>query len=169
MYDKITAALAVSVLGMAIASAPASAAEAAKPAAEAAAGAAPAAAKGEAKPKPKKRRAAKSKAGAAPVAAAPMTTAVTPKYNDVMTAVVNRDPAGAREILDLGAWADRRDSNGATALMAAARGGDAGMTELLLKYGANPNLSGPGGSVLDHAEKGGNAKVIALLKKAGGR
>lgn len=40
---------------------------------------------------------------------------------------------------------------------------------LLLKHGANPNRSAAGGSVLAHAERGGNPKVVALLKQAGAR
>lgn len=84
-----------------------------------------------------------------------------------MTAVMNGDRAGAAEALGLGIWADRPDSNGVTPLMVAAMNGDAAMTELLLKHGADPNRGSAGGSVLAHAIKGGNSKVIALLKKAG--
>jgi uncharacterized RDD family membrane protein YckC len=100
---------------------------------------------------------------------APAAPARTPKYNDVMSAVMLGDAAGAAEILELGAWVDRRDSKGGTALMVAAMRGDVMLTELLLERGANPNHSALGGSVLAHAERGGNARVVELLKKAGAR
>jgi len=100
-------------------------------------------------------------------AAAPMSPA--PKYNDVMTAVMNRDIAGATEALDFGIWVDREATGGLTPLMVAADYGDAAMVQLLLKYGANPNRSGSRGSVLDHARRSGNARIIDLLQKAGAR
>jgi uncharacterized RDD family membrane protein YckC len=100
----------------------------------------------------------------APIAAGP-----TPAYNDIMTAVMYRDRATALQLLDLGWWPDRPDSNGVTPLMAAAMNGDAAMTELLLGRGANPTLRGPGGSTLDYAGRSGNAKVADLLRKAGAR
>lgn len=86
-----------------------------------------------------------------------------------MSAVMSRDSAGTAEVLELGFWADRLDSNGVTPLMAAAMNGDAAIAQLLLKYGADPNRSGPGGSVLDYAVRSRDAKVIELLKKAGAR
>ncbi len=86
-----------------------------------------------------------------------------------MTAVMYRDRAAAIQLLDLGWWPDRRDSNGVTPLMAAAMNGDAAMTELLLSRGANPTLRGPGGSTLDYANRGGDGKVAELLRKAGAR
>lgn len=93
----------------------------------------------------------------------------TPAYNDVMTAVMYRDRAGVTQLLDLGWWPDRRDSNGVTPLMAAAMNGDVAMTELLLSRGANPTLRGPGGSTLDYAGRGGDGRVAELLRKAGAR
>jgi uncharacterized RDD family membrane protein YckC len=93
----------------------------------------------------------------------------TPVYNDIMTAVMYRDRAGVTQLLDLGWWPDRRDSNGVTPLMAAAMNGDAAMTELLLRRGADPTLRGPGGSTLDYANRGGDGKVAELLRKAGAR
>jgi uncharacterized RDD family membrane protein YckC len=93
----------------------------------------------------------------------------TPAYNDVMTAVMYRDRAGVTQLLDLGWWPDRPDSNGVTPLMAAAMNGDAAMTELLLSRGANPALRGPGGSTLDYANRGGDGRVAELLRKAGAR
>ena len=93
----------------------------------------------------------------------------SPKFNDVMTAVMYRDAAAATELLELGWWVDRPDSNRVTPLMAAAWIGDVAMTQLLLKGGADPNLRGPGGSVLDYAGRGGDAQIIELLKKSGAR
>lgn len=122
--------------------------------------------------KPKaKRRAAPRKPAAAPseTAMAPAAPPTTPKYNDAMSAVLSRDRAGAAEALDAGFWADRRDSNGVTPLMAAAMNGDTAMVQLLLKHGANPNLSGPGGSVLSYANRSGDGKLVELLRKAGAR
>jgi len=91
------------------------------------------------------------------------------KYNDVMTAVMYRDQAAVVELLDLGWWVDRPNSNGLTPLMAAALNGDAAITDLLLQRGADPNRRAPGGSVLDYAARGGDGKVIELLRRAGTR
>jgi uncharacterized RDD family membrane protein YckC len=121
--------------------------------------------------KPKaRRRVATRKPAAAPAAdRAPAAPPRTPKYNDVMSAVMFRDAAGAAEALELGFWADRPDPNGVTPLMAAALNGDAAIAQLLLKHGADPNRRGPAGSVLEYAMRGKDGKVIALLKKAGAR
>jgi ankyrin repeat protein len=121
-------------------------------------------------PKPK-RRAAKRAPTPAPEAAAavPAAPVINPKYNDVMTPVLMRDYAGAAEILQAGAWVDRSDRNGETALMLAAKQGDPKMTELLLKHGANPNRSGPAGNLHAYAGMGGNGEVVKLLTKAGAR
>jgi hypothetical protein len=91
----------------------------------------------------------------------------SPKFNDVMTAVMYRDTAAAAELLELGWWVDRPDSNRVTPLMAAAWLGDHAMTQLLLKGGANPTLRSPAGSVLDYAGRGGDPQVIELLKRSG--
>lgn len=127
---------------------------------------------GDEKPKAKAKRRAAPRKPAVPMTAAeapPAPPARTPKYNDVMTAVMYRDYLAATELLDLGWWADRPDSNGVTPLMAAALNGDALIAQLLLKHGANPNRSGPGGSVLSYAGRSGDAKLVALLKQAGAR
>jgi ankyrin repeat protein len=86
-----------------------------------------------------------------------------------MTAVMYRDAAAAAELLEMGWWVDRPDSNRVTPLMAAAWLGDAAMTQLLLKGGADPNQRGPGGSVLDYAGRGGDGLVIEMLKQSGAR
>jgi ankyrin repeat protein len=120
------------------------------------------------KPKPK-RRAAKRAPTPAAAAAAPAAPVINPKYNDVMTPVLMRDYAGAAEILQAGAWVDRSDRNGETALMLAAKQGDPKMTALLLEHGANPNRSGPSGNLHAYAGIGGNAEVVKLITKAGAR
>jgi hypothetical protein len=111
----------------------------------------------------------KPEAPAPAVAAPPSRPVRSPKFNDVMTAVIYRDGAAAMELLELGWWPDRPDSNGVTPLMAAAWIGDAAMTQLLLKGGADPNRRAPGGSVLDYAGRGGEIEVIELLKRSGAR
>ncbi len=92
-----------------------------------------------------------------------------PKYNDVISAVMNRDLAGAAEALAVGIWVDRTDSRGTTPLMVAAENGDVPMVQLLLKHGANPNSVGRDGSVLSHAQRGRDGKTVDLLLKAGAR
>lgn len=106
---------------------------------------------------------------ATPVPAAPPRMVITPKYNDVMTAVMYRDAAAITQLLDLGWWVDRPDTNGVSPLMAAAWNGDLALVQLLLERGANPNLRARGGSVLDYAGRSGDATVIELVKRAGAR
>jgi hypothetical protein len=105
----------------------------------------------------------------APVRAAPPRRVVTPKYNDVMTAVMYRDAAAITQLLDLGWWVDRRDTNGVSPLMAAAWNGDAALVQLLLQRGADPNRRARGGSVLDYAGRSGDAMIMDILKQAGAR
>lgn len=103
-------------------------------------------------------------------AIAPLTGVVrTPKFNDVMTAVMYRDVPAATELLELGWWVDRPDSNRVTPLMAAAWLGDLAMTQLLLKGGADPTLRSSSASMLDYANRGGEPQVIELLKRSGAR
>lgn len=133
--------------------------------------AAPAALVSEPPPAPPARPAeARAPAAPAPVAAVSSARPVrSPKFNDVMTAVMYRDPPAVAELLELGWWVDRPDSNGVTPLMAAAWIGDATMTRILLKAGADPNRRGPGGSVLNYAGRGGDALVIDVLRSSGAR
>jgi uncharacterized RDD family membrane protein YckC len=105
----------------------------------------------------------------APVPAAPPRRVVTPKYNDVMTAVMYRDAAAITQLLDLGWWVDRRDTNGVSPLMAAAWNGDTELVQLLLQRGADPNRRARGGSVLDYAGRSGDGLIIEMLKDAGAR
>ena len=126
------------------------------------------------KPQQPARRAAAPRPAAevvAPVPAAPprMGVVVTPKYNDVMTAVMYRDAAAIAQLLDLGWWVDRPDTNGVSPLMAAAWNGDAGLVQLLLQRGADPNRRARGGSVLEYAGRSGDGAIIEMLNQAGAR
>jgi ankyrin repeat protein len=66
---------------------------------------------------------------------------ITPKYNDVMTPVVFRDPSGLAEVLGLGKWPDKLDSVGRTPLMVALEIGRKDLAEMLLRAGADPDQS----------------------------
>jgi len=94
----------------------------------------------------------------------------TPRYNDVMTAVLKPDREGVAELLDLGRWVDKPDSNGVTPLQAAVRNRDMPMTELLLKRGANVNASGPDGvTALSIARANGDAAMVSRLRGSGAK
>ena len=107
----------------------------------------------------------------APVASAPKPAAPVietkvasgPKFNDLMTAVLYRDPAGVSELLRLGKWPDKRDSRGVTPLMTAVELGDVRTAEVLLIGGANPHYAIP------LAEGLGSGEMIVLLKRYSGR
>jgi uncharacterized RDD family membrane protein YckC len=89
-----------------------------------------------------------------------------PRFNDIMTAVLYRDPETVSQLLSLGRWPDRRDSNGLTPLMVAAGSGDAAMVKLLLERGANPDLQAPGGATaLEFALDRGDAPTTQLLQR----
>jgi hypothetical protein len=95
---------------------------------------------------------------------------VAPRYNDVMTAVLYGDRAAVAQLLDLGRWVDKPDSNGLTPLMAAVLSRDADMVELLLQRGADPNLQAPGGDVaLQMSRANGDGASESLLLKASAR
>jgi hypothetical protein len=68
-----------------------------------------------------------------------------PMYNDLMSAVLAGDSAAVQDLLSLGKWPDKPDSNGTTPLVAAVMRGDRANAELLLKAGADasPALSTP--------------------------
>jgi ankyrin repeat protein len=84
--------------------------------------------------------------------------------------VLYSDREAVSELLDLGRWADKPDSNGLTPLMAAVLSRDAGMVRLLLERGADPNLQAPGGEVaLEMARGNGDGASESLLLKAGAR
>jgi hypothetical protein len=108
----------------------------------------------------------------APPAVAPLLgpPPITVKYNDVMTAVVYGDRDAVTQLLDLGRWVDKPDSNGLTPLMAATLARDSAMVQLLLERGADPNLQAPGGDVaLEMARTIGDGASESLLLKEGAR
>lgn len=89
---------------------------------------------------------------------------VTPKYNDVMTAVLRGDREAAKELLDLGWWVDKPSENAITPLMAAVMNRDTQMVQLLLEYGAEPTSQ-----ALSLARKNNDAATAALLEQKGAR
>lgn len=89
---------------------------------------------------------------------------VTPKYNDVMTAVLRGDREAAKELLDLGWWVDKPSANGITPLMAAVMNRDTQMVQLLLDHGAEPSAQ-----ALRLARKNKDAATAALLEQKGAR
>ena len=101
---------------------------------------------------------------------APTPPPASPRFNDIMTAVLYRDRETVAQLLDLGRWADKRDSNGLTPLMVAAFNGDEAMARLLLERGADPRLLAPGGlTALEFARESGDAATIQLLQPGGAR
>ena len=100
----------------------------------------------------------------------PSPPAGSPRFNDVMTAVIYGDRDAVAQLLDFGRWADKRDSNGLTPLMVAAFNGDSAMVRLLLERGADPRLPAPGGvTALEFARQGGDAATTQLLQPGGAR
>ena len=86
-----------------------------------------------------------------------------PKFNDLMTAVLYRDPDSVTELLRFGKWPDKPDSRGWTPLMTAVELGDAKTAEALLRGGANPHLA------IRTAQERGDGELILLLKRYSGR
>src|SRR3712207_3952491 len=64
-----------------------------------------------------------------------------PKYNDVMTAVVMGDLPAVRELLALGKWPDKADSQGRTPLIVALEQGRNDIAAALIAGGADPERS----------------------------
>jgi len=93
-----------------------------------------------------------------------------PRFNDLATAVLYRDPKAVDELLAFGKWPEKADGRGITPLMIAAMIGEAGMAESLLKAGANPNRPGPGGSTATSiARERSDTALLKLLQTHGGR
>jgi ankyrin repeat protein len=87
-----------------------------------------------------------------------------------MTAVLDGDLAGVQQLLDLGRWTDKPDSNGLTPLMIATLNRDILMVRLLLERGADPNLQAPGGdTALDMALELGEGEIERVLQDRGAR
>jgi hypothetical protein len=121
------------------------------------------AAKPEPEPKPEPVR-------VAPPPPPPAPSVPGPKFNDLMTAVLYRDAGAVRELLAYGKWPDKPDSRGVTPLMAAVAIGERDIAEALLKAGANPDRSGPGGeTALSIARERSDAGLLKLLQDRGGR
>jgi len=80
---------------------------------------------------------------AAPVVAQQQAEPVIPppKYNDVMTAVVFQDLEALKELLALGEWPDKADSQGRPPLLVALELGYLKIADALLEGGANPYWS----------------------------
>lgn len=100
----------------------------------------------------------------APVESAPERGVISPKYNDIMTAVLRSDREAAKELLDLGWWVDKPSENGITPLMAAVMNRDTQMVQLLLDYGAQPSAQ-----ALKLAHKNKDAATVSLLEQKGAR
>jgi outer membrane biosynthesis protein TonB len=129
------------------------------------------------KPRPKPDLQEVAKEASAPVQAAPAPARIaaapsvaTPRFNDLMTAVLYRDAKAVEELIAHGKWVDKPDSRGMTPLQLAASLGDAPIATVLLKAGANPNRPGPGGeTALAIARERNDAAMLGLLKQYGGR
>jgi hypothetical protein len=103
------------------------------------------------------------------VRAAPMASS-SPRFNDLVTAVIYGDAFAVQQLLGYGKWPDKPDSRGVTPLMLAAQFGDATLAEVLLKAGANPNHPGPGGETATTiARERSDAAMLGLLKRYGGK
>ena len=89
---------------------------------------------------------------------------ITPKYNDMMTAVLRGDREAAKQLLDLGWWVDKPSANGITPLMAAVMNRDTQMVQLLLEHGAEPSVQ-----ALRLARKNKDAATASLLEQKGAK
>jgi ankyrin repeat protein len=89
---------------------------------------------------------------------------ITPKYNDMMTAVLRGDREAAKQLLDLGWWVDKPSANGITPLMAAVMNRDTQMVQLLLEHGAEPSAQ-----ALKLARKNKDAATASLLEQKGAK
>ena len=95
-----------------------------------------------------------------PVVAAAVPTIITPKYNDMLTAVLRGDKEAVQQLLDLGRWVDKPGPSGLTPLMAGVMNRDTQMVRLLLEHGAEPTAQ-----ALDLARKNKDAAMVLLLEQ----
>jgi hypothetical protein len=93
------------------------------------------------------------------------------RYNDLVSAVVMRDRAAVKQLLDDGKSPNVRQSDGLTPLMVAAGNGDLDIARMLLEKGANPDLRAQGRSALSIAKERGaaGADMVQLLRRAGAK
>ena len=106
----------------------------------------------------------------APPRVIPGPVTASPRFNDLMTAVIYRDPKTVEQLLSLGRWPDKPDTRGVTSLMMAATLGDVPSTEALLKAGANPHWPGPAGvTAMSIAREREDAEVLKLLERYAGK
>ena len=95
-----------------------------------------------------------------PVVAAAEPRIITPKYNDMLTAVLRGDKDAVQQLLDLGRWVDKPGPSGLTPLMAGVINRDAQMVQLLLEHGAEPTAQ-----ALKLARKNKDADMVLLLEQ----
>src|SRR4029078_932232 len=80
-------------------------------------------------------------------------------------AVLYRDAGAVNDLLAFGKWPDKADSTGMTPLMVAASIGEAAIAEALLKAGADPRRTGPGGqTAISIARERKDAAMLGLLQ-----
>lgn len=98
-----------------------------------------------------------------------MTTVGDRRRDEVVQAVLSRDPSRARALLEGGAPTDGRSGDGQTALMIAAGTGQPGMVRLLLAHGADVFVTDrtAGATALHKASQGGHLEIVRLLLDAG--
>ena len=95
-----------------------------------------------------------------PVVAAAVPRIITPKYNDMLTAVLRGDKEGVKQLLDLGRWADKPGTSGLTPLMAGIMNRDTQIVQLLLERGAEPTVQ-----ALNLAKKNKDSAIVSLLEQ----
>ena len=89
----------------------------------------------------------------------------TIRFNDLVTAVLYRDAGAVNDLLAFGKWPDKADSSGMTPLMIAASLGETAIAEALLKAGADPRRTGPGGATaISIARERKDATMLGLLQ-----
>ena len=89
-------------------------------------------------------------------------------HNGTENAIHSRDDADLRDRLDHGADPNERDSLGYTPLIYAARDGNAGAVQVLLRHRAQVNAQDNNGSTaLMHAAEDGHREIARLLLNAG--
>ena len=87
------------------------------------------------------------------------------RFNDLVTAVIYRDAQAVNDLLAFGKWPDKADSSGMTPLMIAAQLGETDIAQALLKHGADPRRTGPGGvTALSLARERKDAAMLGLLQ-----